>query len=138
MIRTRCGPEILVLPGRTLNHLFNRNRDRARNYGRIVRNMQVVAQQQAQGVLAGREVQRGRGGRVAEVNMVRICRDRHPHVRQISVDEQMMMSRMGLFDTGSDDAHTFDSELDCDRIGHGVAILWCYEKYAGAGGRSGT
>ena len=79
----------------------------------------------------------GLGLALAEMHMVIIRGDRHPHVfRQFRVDDQVVMPRMHRVRAGRDHAHALDPELDFDRVGHRIPVGWRYEKHPGAlGGR---
>lgn len=70
--------------------------------------------------------------------MLRIRGNRQAQIRQIGVDEKVVVARMRLADAGGDDAHAFDAELDTDWISHRLAIPGRYEKYRSALRRSAS
>ena len=59
-------------------------------------NMQVVAQQQLQRMFACCERYLGGRAAVPEVNVVCVGRNRQPWIRQVGIDEKVMMARMHL------------------------------------------
>lgn len=94
--------------------------------------MQVVAQQQLQRMFACCERYLGGCAAVPEVHVVRVGRNRQPWVRQVGIDEKVMMARMRLLVASLDDGHTLDTEFDADRIADGFSVARCYEKHPGA------
>ena len=122
----------------SLNHLFYSDRDWPRHQGRIVWNMQVVAEQHAECVLAGFKGYFSRCGAITEVNVIGVGRHRRPQFRQVRIDQEMVMARIRLIVTRFYDADAFDPKLDADRVGYRVTIRRCYEKNLGAVGRDCT
>ena len=108
-------PAILWLRAPLLNHLFDRNSNRIRHYGRIVGNMKVISQQHAQRVCARIEAYFGRSAAVTEVNMVLIRRYREPEIGETGIDEQVVVTGIWLAIARLYDAHAFDAEFDTDR-----------------------
>ena len=94
--------------------------------------MEVIAKQHLQRVHPRRQRYFRRCAAIAEVYVVRICRNWEPHVRKIGVDQEVMMPRMRLANTRLDDVHTVNTEFYPDGIAKRLTIRGRYEKYAGA------
>jgi hypothetical protein len=65
---------------------------------------------------------------VPEVHMMLVRRYRQPQVRQVGIDQQVVVPRMWLIIAGLDDLHAFDAELDPDRVGYCRTVGRRYEK----------
>ena len=94
--------------------------------------MHVVAKQHLEVMLARFKGDFHACAAIAEVYVVRICRNWEPHVRKIGVDQEVMMPRMRLANTRLDDVHTVNTEFYPDGIAKRLTIRGRYEKYAGA------
>ena len=57
-----------------------------------MRNMEVIAEQQAQRMLAWRKRQLGRRAGIAEMNMIRICWYGQLRIGQAGIDKQVVMA----------------------------------------------
>src|SRR5215472_17395933 len=85
--------------------LLDRDRDLLRDHRRVVRDVALVTENQLQGVLAGRERQRGLGLPLAEVLDVVGRRQRGGHVGgRVSVDEEVMVPAVVELDPGGRDS----------------------------------
>ncbi len=83
---------------------------------RVVRDVQVVCEQELQAVAARRERHRRLGLSLAEVHVVRVGRDRQVERRRVGVDQQVMVAGVLHRDAGGRDAHAAQAEAH----GHGA------------------
>jgi len=123
---------ILVVWSVSNNHLFNNNRYLLRCDGWVMRDMQVIPEQQLQCMCARFEAQLGRGAGVAKMNVVRVGRYRQPQIGQAGVYQQVMVAGMRVIDPGCDYVHALYSEFNTYGAGNRSAICRCNEMYARA------
>ncbi len=83
----------------------HRDLDGLRVDRRVVCDMRIVAQKQLKRVRAQLQLDRCLGLAGAEVQMIEVVRNRLVERRQWSVDQQMVMSGIGLVDAGGCHAH---------------------------------
>jgi hypothetical protein len=98
--------------------LLHSDRDALRRDRWVVRNVEVVAEQELQRVPAGLEVDRHLGLTAAEVPVVRILRDRHVGRGHRCVDDQVVVARHRLIDTRGRNAHAPEPERHGDGARH--------------------
>lgn len=99
--------------------------------------MSMIRQQKSQRMLAGLERNLCRCAAVTEVHMIGVSGNRQPQIGKIRVDQQVMMTRIGLVVARFDDGHALDPKLDVYRVGCRVSIRGTYEKYPSALRRRG-
>ena len=95
--------------------LLDLDRHDARGDGRIVRNVQMVAEQHLQRMPARRERELHLRLAAAEMPMLLVIRDRQAEIRrQRGIDEQMMVARIVAIDAGRRHADTLQTEHDAN------------------------
>jgi len=100
--------------------------------------MPVIREQKSQRMLAGLERNLRRCAAITEVHMIGISRNRQPQIGKIRVDQQVMVTRIGLVVARFDDGHALDPKLDVYRVRSRVSIRGGYEKYPSALRRGGA
>lgn len=93
--------------------------------------MSIVSEQHAQGMRPGFEAYLCRSAAVAEMDVIGVRWNRQTQIRQVCVDQEVMMTRIRLLDPGLRDTHALDAKLDCNRAGDRLTVLRRYEKYPG-------
>lgn len=100
-----------------------------------MRDVQVVAEQQLEGMGAGRELDRGLGLAAAEVADLPGLRQRQAHVDLGGVDQQVVVAGVRVIEAGGRHAHAAQAELHRHRRGHDGAVGGRDEVDRGALGR---
>ena len=88
------------------------HRDLFRIQRRIMRHVTRIAQQQLQRVPAGRERDLSFGLAGAKMQMVEVGGNCLAEWRQRGIDDQVVMTRIGLVDAGRRNAHADQAEAD--------------------------
>ena len=96
-----------------------------------MRNMQVVAEQKLQCMLARFECQLRCRAAVTKMDMVLICGYWHVHRWQAGVDQDVMMAGVCCVVASPYDFHCANAKLDRKRAGNGVPICRGNKEYAG-------
>lgn len=81
-----------------------------------------IAEQKLQAVLAWWQLDRDLGLSAAKMHMLRISRDRCIRRGQIRVDNQVVMTGIGLIGTRGGHAHATQTEYNADGAGDRVTI----------------
>lgn len=123
------SPAILECPALSLNTLFYVYCNYIGHQGRIMRDMQVIAQQHLQRMLAGWQGNFGRRAAIAEMNMILIFGDWHPKIRNLGIDEQVVVAGMRRVLARRSNGHSLDSEDDTDGIADRLAISRVHKEH---------
>ena len=92
------------------------------HHGRIVRNVLLVAQQQLQGVFAGRQRHLGLGLAGAEMQMVEVVRNGLIQRGQVGVDQKMVVPGVRAIRACRRDPHTAETEVNGGLLGNRCAV----------------
>ena len=96
-----------------------------------MRDMEVVAEQHLQRMFPGLKRNFGRGAAIAEMNMILIIRDRQSKVRQVRVDQEVVVPGVRSVLASRSNGHPVDAEHDVDGVADALTIGRAHEKHGG-------
>ena len=100
--------------------------------------MFVVAQQELQRMVAGRQRDFRLGLGAAEMQMVEVARDLPVECRQRGIDQEVMMSAVGFVGSRRRQVHSGDAELYLHVTAYRGAVRGLHQGDAGASRRGGS